>query len=378
MYDAVVVGLGAVGSATLHQLALRGARVLGIDRFEPPHAFGSSAGETRITRKAIGEGDMYVPLALRSYDLFRELEREAGEPLLKVTGGLWISSPGRQAETHVANFFDNTLAAARKFGIGHEMLPPAEIRRRFPQFAVRDNEAGYYEPDAGYLRPEACIRAQLAAARRHGAEIRFNAPVRSLDELPAARTVILTVGSWVREFVPAETAKLFTVTRQVLYWFEVTGVPERFMAPNFPVWIWELQDKKHVIYGFPSLDGKSLKIATEQYARTTDPDPVEARLQVSDAEIQAMHAELVAPYLPALGPRCVKAASCLYTATPDFHFVIDRHPARDDVIIVSPCSGHGFKHSAAVGEAVAELALIGRSSLDLGNFSLKRFGTARS
>jgi len=178
--------------------------------------------------------------------------------------------------------------------------------------------------------------------------------------------------------VPAQTAKLFTVTRQVLYWFEVTGAPERFMHPNFPVWIWELQDVKHVIYGFPSLDGRTVKIATEQYSRTTNPDPVEPRLPVSDAEIRAMHAQLVAPYLPALGPRCAKAVSCLYTATPDFHFVIDRHPARDDVILVSPCSGHGFKHSAAVGESVAELALIGRSSLDLGNFSLKRFGTARS
>ena len=374
MYDAVVVGLGAAGSAALHYLALRGARVLGIDRFEPPHAFGSSGGETRITRKAIGEGDAYVPLALRSYDLFRELERASGEALLAVTGGLWISSPGRQAETHVANFFDNTLAAARRFGIDHETMPPAEIRRRFPQFAVRDNEGGYYEPGAGFLRPEACIRAQLAAARRHGAEIRFNQRVGALGELPAARVTVLAVGAWLPGFLPPEAARLFTVTRQVLYWFEVRGAPERFMAPNFPVWIWELQERKHVIYGFPSIDGATVKLATEQYARSAAPDPVEGRLRVGDAEIREMHRELVAPYLPDLGPRCVKAVSCLYTATPDFHFVIDRHPQRDDVIVVSPCSGHGFKHSAAVGEAVAELALTGRTTLDIGNFSFKHRG----
>lgn len=369
-----VVGLGAAGSAALYHLARRGYRVVGIDQFEPPHAFGSSTGETRITRKAIGEGDQYVPLVLRSYDLFRELERESGESLLTVTGGLWISSPARQAETHVANFYDNTLAAARRFGIEHEILAPAEIRRRFPQFDVRDNEVAYYEPGAGYLRPEACVRTHLALARKHGAEIRFNTRVSSLDEVPAARRTILAAGAWLPRFLPPATARLFTVTRQVQYWFEVRGVPERFMRPNFPVWIWELQERRNVIYGFPSIDGKSVKMATEQYSRAIDPEPVEPRLKVGEEEMRAIGEQLVAPYLPGLGPRCVKAVACLYTATPDFHFVIDRHPVRDDVIIASPCSGHGFKHSAAIGEALAELATTGRSTLDVGSFSLKRFG----
>lgn len=371
--DAVVVGLGAVGSAALYQLAKRGARVLGIDRFAPPHAFGSSTGGTRIIRKAIGEGDEYVPLALRSYEIFRDVERESGERLLTVTGGLWISSPARQAETHVANFFDHTLAAARRFRIDHEILPPAEIRRRFPQFAVRDNEVGYYEPDAGYLRPEACIRAQLGLARAHGAEVRVDSPVRSLEDLPAARTVILAAGAWVRDFLPPRAAALFTVTRQVQYWFEVPGAVERFMAPNFPVWIWELQDRRNVIYGFPAIEG-AVKVATEQYAVASAAEPVAARLAVSDEERGSMHAALVAPYLPGVGPRCVNATSCLYTATPDFGFVLDRHPDRPDVIVASACSGHGFKHSAAVGEALAELALEGRSTLDLGRFSFGRFG----
>jgi sarcosine oxidase len=375
--DAVVVGLGAVGSAALYQLARRGRRVLGIDRFAPPHGWGSSTGETRITRKAIGEGDAYVPLVLRSYEIFREIERESGERLLTVTGGLWISSPERQAETHVANFFDNTLAAARRFRIDHEILAPAEMRRRFPQFRVRDNEAGYYEPDAGYLRPEACIRAQLELARRHGAEIRVGERVAGLESLPAARTVILAAGAWVRDFLPPEFARLFAVTRQVQYWFEVRGAVERYMPPNFPVWIWELQDRRNVIYGFPAIGG-SLKLATEQYAVPADPDPVQGRPGPSAQEQRAMYEALVAPYFADVGPRCVKAASCLYTATPDFHFVLDRHPVLDHVIVASPCSGHGFKHSAAVGEALAQWATDGRSDLDIGKFSFReRMAAAR-
>ncbi|MEO5694654.1 MAG: N-methyl-L-tryptophan oxidase [Usitatibacter sp.] len=364
-YDAVVVGLGAVGSAALYQLARRGARVLGIDRHCPPHAFGSSTGETRITRQAIGEGDEYVPLVLRSYELFREIERESGESLLEVTGGLWISSQDRLAEAHAPDFFSNTLAAARRFHIEHEILAPPGIRGRFPQFNVRDNEVGYYEPGAGYLRPEACVRVQLALARKHGAEIRLEETVSSLDALPPSRNVILSAGAWLPQFLPAELARLFTVTRQVQYWFEVPGAVERFMAPDFPVWIWQLQDSRNVIYGFPAIDG-AVKLATEQYSVPTQPDAI--RPEVTDEDKRSMYETLVAPYLPGLGPRCVKAVSCLYTATPGFRFVIDRLPARHDVIVASPCSGHGFKHSAAVGESLAQMVMEGEPRIDLGAF----------
>jgi sarcosine oxidase len=377
-YDAIIVGLGAVGSAATYHLARRGAKVLGIDQFSPPHSFGSSAGETRITRKAIGEGDAYVPLVLRSYELFRELERESGESLLQVTGGLWISSPARQAETHVANFFDNTLAAAHRFGIEHELLSPPEIRRRFPQFNVRDNEGGYYEPGAGFLRPEASIRAHIALARKHGADIRVDSKVERLEDLPPARSVIVAAGAWVKRFLPEEAARLFTVTRQVLYWFEVRGTVERFMPPNFPVWIWELQDRRNVIYGFPSIDGRTLKLATEQYAQATDPDSAAKRLDVSALEMREMYETLVAPYLPNIGPRCERAVSCLYTATPDFNFVIDRHPEREGVIVASACSGHGFKHSPAVGEALSQMVLDGCTRLPIGNFSFAKRGTAQA
>jgi sarcosine oxidase len=387
-FDVVVVGLGAAGSATAYQLARRGARVLGIDRFSPPHALGSSHGDTRITRLAVGEGAQYTPLVMRSHEIWRELEAATGENLLTITGGLWISSAKRQAETHVANFFDNTLAAARRFGIAHELLDAAAIRRRFPQFNVADNEVGYYEPGAGYVRPEACVRAQLVQAGQRGAQLHRDETVESIAQAGdgvtvttsrgryQARRVVVCAGAWLPQLLDADLARHFTITRQVLYWFELREPLRHFAPPALPVWIWELQDRRNVIYGFPAIDGPAggLKVATEQYAHHTTPESI-AR-EVGTRECEEMHANLVAPYLPGLGPRCVKAVACMYTATPDFHFLIDRHPRMPDVIVASPCSGHGFKHSAAIGEALAQLALDEPVAMDLGSFSWRRLAAA--
>lgn len=363
-FDAIVVGLGAMGSATAWQLARRGARILGIDRHAPPHAHGSHCGESRITRKAIGEGDAYVPLALRSYEIWREIEAASPpsrERLLNVTGGLWISSARRQVEIHVADFFGRTVAAARRFGIDHEILDAAAMRRRFPAFNVRDDESGYYEPDAGFLRPEACVRAQLDLAVKAGAELHVDEPVRSIVqegggvvvETERARyraaQAIVTAGAGIPGLVPALASRL-EVSRQVQFWFEAEGLED------LPVWIWELQDRGHAIYGFPARGGLA-KVSTESFTREIGPDE--------------MRESLVAPNLRGV-MRCVKTVPCLYTATPDFRFVIDRHPGMDRVVVASACSGHGFKHSAAIGEALAQLATDGRSSLDLGPFRLPR------
>ncbi len=364
--DAVVVGLGAVGSATAYQLAKRGERVLGIDRYAPPHTHGSHCGDTRITRKAIGEGEMYVPIVLRAYEIWREIEAATGEDLLEIRGGLWISSARRGSEVHVADFFDNTVAAARRFGIAHELLDAATIRRRFPLFKARDDEHGYFEPGAGLLHPEACVRAQLTLASRYGAELRVDERVERIaqsrgevivttnrGEYTAAQAV-LCAGAGAVELLPPEFSRLLTVTRQVQYWFEAKGHEE------MPVWIWELQDRKHGIYGFPARGGTA-KIATESFTGEITPEE--------------MYASLVAPHLDGVGARCVKTVPCLYTVTPDFHFLIDRHPAMDRVIVASPCSGHGFKHSAAIGESLAQWVVDGRSALDLSSFSARRFGT---
>lgn len=390
-FDAIVVGLGAVGAATAWQLARRKARVLALDQYSPPHARGSSGGDSRIIRKAIGEGDAYVPLVLRAYDLWREIEAQAGESLLTVTGGLWISSAERRAETHVKDFFRNTLAAARRFDIPHEVLEAAQIRKGFPQFRISGSEQGYYEPDAGFLRPEACIAAQCRLARARGAELRTDERVDEIEERPGgvrvktargvyeAGEVVLCAGAWVTRFLGPELAQLFTLTRQVLYWFDVEASHAQFAPPRFPVWIWELHDREHVIYGFPAIDGPQggAKIATEQYRNAVRPDALETLERgVAGEEAREMHRNLVAPYLPALGPGLVKSATCLYTAAPDFQFVIDRHPQMPRVIIASPCSGHGFKHSAAVGEALAAMATGGAPAVDLAPFSLARFSRA--
>lgn len=383
--DVVVIGLGAVGSAAVYQLARRGAKVMGIDRHSPPHALGSSHGDTRITRLAIGEGAHYTPLVLRANEIWSEIESQTGEDLHVVTGMLVVSSDRRRATTHVANFFENTLEAALRFGIAHERLDAPAIRKRFPPFAVRDNEVGYYEPGAGYLRPEACIAAQLRLAEDHGATLLRGERVIALEGGPGCVTVvtergrheagqaIVAAGPWVQEFLPPALAPHFTVTRQALFWFDVDPPVARFTAPGFPVWIWELQDASHVIYGFPAIDGPhgGVKVATEQYAESTTAEA--AAREVSAAEARRMHEELVAGCFPGISPRCLKAAACLYTATPDFHFAIGRHPDLPAAIIASPCSGHGFKHSAAVGEALAELALEGSSRHDLTAFGLDRF-----
>jgi sarcosine oxidase len=378
-FDVAIIGLGAMGAAAAFQLARRGVRVLGIDRYAPPHTRGSTHGGSRITRKAIGEGEAYVPMVLRSYELFREIEALTGQALLTETGGLWISSDKRLAATHVENFFENTLAAAKRFGIAHEALAPAQVRERFPQFAIRDNELAHYEPEAGFLRPEACVAAQLSLAARHGAHLHTGERVLRFDERASgvaietdrgnylAGRLIVAAGPWLRELVPLKLGTRFTVTRQVQYWFEIRDA-ERFRAPRFPVFIWELQEASHVIYGFPTSDGRTLKVATEEYGHMVESGHEEKVPEPTLAEMHRMHTQLVAPYLPGVGPECVKAATCLYTATPEFRFVIDRMPGYQRVILASPCSGHGFKHSAAIGEALADLATDRPPRIDLSPF----------
>ena len=379
----IVLGLGAMGSAAAFQLARRGRDVLAIDQFSPPHVYGSSHGETRITRCAIGEAPYYSPLALRSHEIWRAIEVETGSSLLTVTGGLILSSAARTARLHVDDFFTNTLAAARQFGIAHELLDTAEIRRRFPQFRVRDGEQGYYEPGAGFLRPEACIAAQLQLAKRYGAEIRTNERVLGFEpfadgvlvhtvrETIRTKKLILSAGPWLPQLIGPQLGAPFRVLRQVLYWFEVEDA-RAYGAENCPVYIWELQGPDQAIYGFPAIDGPSggIKIATQQYKNTTTPDAVER--EVSPDEISTMH-RLIAPFFSGLTGHCIKAVTCLYTQTPDSGFVICPHPDSDRVIIASPCSGHGFKHSAAIGELLTDIATGTAPRMDLSPFSLSRF-----
>ena len=380
----IVVGLGAMGSSTLYQLARRGHAARGIDRYRPPHAYGSTHGETRVTRQAIGEGEHFSPLAIRSHEIWREIEHETDADLLTLAGCLIISGPRAGAELHVPGFLETTLAAARRYGIAHEVLDAAEVRRRHPAFRVGDDETGYFEPGAGFVRPERCVAAQLELAERHGATLRRDetvlevrpdgagARVRTNRGDYLADQVVLTAGPWLPELLEPRYARLFRVTRQVLYWYAPRGPVEPFLPDRFPVFIWEPAGLPEPIYGFPAIDGPAggVKVASGEYGEPTTPR--EARRQVSETEISAMYERLVAPCLPGLSPRCVKAATCLYTVTADGGFVIDRHPELPQLVLVSPCSGHGFKHSAAIGETVAEWIVEGKSRFDLRPFALER------
>ncbi len=384
-YDVIVLGLGAMGSAAAYQLAKRGAHVLGIDRYAPPHSFGSTHGETRITRLAIGEGEHYTPLVKRSHEIWREIERETGADLLCANGGLIISSHDNAAVTHVKGFFQNTVSAARKHGVPHELLDAAEIRSRYPMFKVRDGEFGYFEPSAGFVRPEACVEAQLGLARKHGAVLNTSEIVLRYEPRSDgvhvvtdkggydADRLIIAAGAWAPELLGPALAPLFKIHRQVLLWFQPRSDIAAYRPERFPIFIWELPNVSQGIYGFPAIDGVlgGIKVATESFAKTTDPQS--AIRDVSSEEIAEMHGRYIAPFLPDLSPLCVKSTVCLYTVTPDFGFVIDRHPDSERVIIASPCSGHGFKHSAAIGEALADWILKGESRHDLSPFGLARF-----
>jgi sarcosine oxidase len=324
-------------------------------------------------------------LAIRSHEIWREVERETGATLLTSNGGLIISSRAPRAVTHVENFFDNTLAAAKKFAIDHEVLDADGIRHRFPQFNVRDDEVGYFERDAGFLRPEECVGAQLSLAQRHGAAIHVGETVQAFDATPSgvqvstdratygAGRLIVAAGPWLPRWLRADRASQFKIYRQTLYWFDLRGPVGAFESDRFPVFIWELQGKAQGVYGFPAIDGPTggLKVSTEHFGRTTTPDTVDRN--VTDGEKSAMYENCVAPYLPAVSGTCLRATTCLYTVTPDFGFVIDAHPEFERVLVVSPCSGHGFKHSAAIGEVLADLIMDGASRFDLGPFRWSRF-----
>lgn len=373
-FDTIVIGLGATGSAALYQLAKRGNRVLGIDQFSPPHAYGSSHGDTRITRQAIGEGEQYTPLSLRSYELWREMERETGRNLLTITGGIIISNENQKGD----NFFRNTLIAAKKYNITHEILDPQELRTRFPQFIIQDGDVGYFEYNAGFLRAEECVGAQLALAEKHGAKINRNERVVSflenndgvtvktnLGEYSADR-LIVSAGPWLSQLLEEKYRGIFTMHRQVMYWFNIDGPVEKFLPEKFPIFVWHLN-------GFPALDGPGggIKIAC------ADDEPIssvdEINRHVSEEEKQFVYDTYIAPNIRGLSSRCIRAVPCLYTLTPDHDFVIDRHPEYPSIILASPCSGHGFKHSAAIGEVLAELVTDGKSTIDISSFTLGRF-----
>ncbi|MBM6593316.1 N-methyl-L-tryptophan oxidase [Microvirga pudoricolor] len=383
--DVAVIGLGAMGAAALYQLARRGVKAVGIDRFSPPHDQGSTHGETRITRQGIGEGAQYSPLALRSHEVWRELEAETGRSLLVACGCLVVASKEFARPTGLrADFLTQTRQAAERYGIAHEMLSADEIRRRFPHFAPRDHEIGYFEPGGGYARPEECIAAQLDVAGRMGARTILGTVVREVrpeggsvrivtdrGEILAGQAIV-AAGAWAPGLMGEAFEKVLTPMRQVMHWYALDPAWENAWERG-PVFIWQHgKGAGQSFYGFPSIPGShTMKTATEQYEASVDPDRVERAIDPEEPRL--MYERHVAGRFNGVRPESAKSLTCLYTVTPDSDFVIDRHPDHDRILVVSPCSGHGFKHSAAIGESAAEVVAEGRSRIDLSGFAMKRF-----
>lgn len=366
--DVVVIGLGAVGSATLYRLAQSGAKVVGIDRYHPPHAMGSSHGESRITRLAVGEGADYAPLVRRSHAIWRELESETGETLMLQTGGLIMGPSGSAAHHHGKDdFVRRTIRVAHESGVAVETLDAPEIAARFPQFVLQGDEIGCYEPTAGLLFPERCVDVQLRLAARLGATLHLDERVIDIRAIPGgtevttdrrtlqAGRVVLTAGPWLPAIAGSSLADVAQVYRQTLHWF---AADETMFAPGrFPVFIWmHGEHEEDYFYGFPALPSSgAVKVASERYARPVDPDSFSR--DVTAAESAQIFDRHVSGRLRAVTSNAVRAAACLYTVTPDAGFILDVLPEHPNVIAASACSGHGFKHSAAVGEQLAAQAL---------------------
>ncbi|MFZ4285847.1 N-methyl-L-tryptophan oxidase [Variovorax sp. HJSM1_2] len=391
-FDAIVIGLGAMGAATLYQLAKRGARVLGLDQFSPPHTLGSSHGQTRITRLAVGEGDAYVPLVQRAHEIWAELEAATGQSIYTRTHGLVLGprdAPAVRADKS-GDFVRNTIDIAQRNNIVHEVLDTADLRRRYPQFKLRGDEFAYWERDAGFVRPEVAIGAQLQQAQVLGATAHLQETVTDLVQdgdsvlvstsrgTYRAEQVVLTAGPWLQQLLrdsidkPA-LAQSFNVYRQVMYWFDVGAATPSFAPENFPVFIWTLGDEAgSSFYGFPAAGPgtPALKVATAQYQTSTTPATIDR--VVSPDEIDAALARLVSPHFNVSQARCTEAHACLYTVTPDHGFVIDRLAGWQGVHLASPCSGHGFKHSAAIGEVLARRVLGLPDAIDLSAFAEHR------
>ncbi len=374
--DVVVVGLGAMGSHALWRLARRGARVIGIEQFAPGHDRGASHGESRIIRTAYAEGAAYVPLALEAWRLWDELERVAGEELVQRTGGLVLGAPGSPV-------VGGAVASAAAHGLEHEILSTFQVRQRFPQHRVDDGTIGFYEEDAGVVRPERAVVAAVRAARAAGARLVTGErvhqivpdPDRPVVRLPGrdvvAGHVVVAAGAWLPRLAPGLDLPL-QVVRRVPGWFAATS-PEAFSTARFPIFIRSDPSGERSWYGCPSLDGATVKVATHDWPGTDEPvDPVVGPRPPDEADA-ALTGSIVAASLPGLRPRPVRMKPCTYALTPDRHFVVGRRRDLPGLTVLAGFSGHGFKFAPVIGEAAAQLALTGRTDLPVELFDPHRF-----
>jgi sarcosine oxidase len=360
-----------MGAATGWRLASRGVRVVCFDRHAPPHTFGSSHGESRITRTAYFEGPGYVPLLQETFPLWRELEAASGARLLTMTGALMIGHPNADPVT-------GALAAAAMHGLDARLLSEDELRRRYPGHVFGATDVAVLDVQGGFVRPEAAIAAMIKQLAARGGEMRPETVVSGIHSHPdgvevvtaGAReqfdAVVIAAGPW----MPSLAGWLpLIVERQVLAWLEIEKDATWLEPEQFPVFIRQT-DQLGDIYGVPTLDGVSVKIARHHDGDTTDPDHVSR--DVTDSELAPLQ-NFAATYLRGVTKRIVKTAVCMYTNTPDGDFVIDLHPEDPRIVVISACSGHGFKFAPVVGEIAADLVCERRTARDISRFKAARF-----
>jgi sarcosine oxidase len=372
-FDVVVCGLGAMGSAALHRVAHRGRRVLGIERFTPGHDRGSSHGATRVIRLAYFEHPSYVPLVRRAYELWREIDGAAGRKLLHVTGVVEIGPPD-------GILVKGTLASAKLHALRHDVLSARELMQRYPAFQLPSQDVAVAQPDGGFLEAEPSIHALLALAKAAGAEIRCGETVRAIEPRPGgvrivtdramveAGAAIVAAGPWTKSLLPDLAAPL-RVTRQAMAWFAPTE-PALFAPGRFPVFL--IESRHGIHYGFPPFGDTGIKVAKHPHRdETVDLEDYDRSVSAAD---EALIRAALAEFLPAANGRRLAAKTCLYTVMPDRDFLIDRLPGSPQVIVASPCSGHGFKFAPVIGEILADLAITGSTRHDIARFRLGRGG----
>jgi sarcosine oxidase len=355
-----VIGGGAMGAATSWRLKKRGADVVVFDRFSPPHAEGSTHGESRIIRTAYFEGAYYVPLLREAFGLWEELESVSGSRVLTMTGALYIGAATSEAVV-------GAQESARQHGLDIDVLSAAELRKRYRGHAPKDGDVAVLDRQAGILNPEAAVAAML----RHGGEVRTDHRVESIaslvDEYDA---VVVAAGPWMRELIDWLPLR---VERQVHAWLSIAKDADWFTPDKFPVFIRQT-DQFGDVYGFPTLDGASVKVGRHHDGDYTDPEHI--RRRVDDTDLDPLRL-MAATYLRGVSGHVRRTLTCMYTNTPDHDFVIDFLPRDRRVVVVSACSGHGFKFAPIVGDIAADLVLDGSTRRDISHFRAARFASSQ-
>jgi sarcosine oxidase len=370
-YDMIVVGAGSMGSAAIYHLASRHQRVLGLDQFDVPSSRGASAGVNRIIRLAYAEHPNYVPLLRRAYELWRDLERIVNERLLVITGGIDAGSENGVIVT-------GSLRSCLEHSLPHDVLNAADLHRRFPGYALPNDTVAVYQPDGGFLMSERCVVAYLNAALALGAEVHGRERVYGWDVLPdgvrvitdfdryEARALIVTAGPWTARVLP-KLAAVVVPERQVLLWTHPLR-PECFQLERFPVFNMEAAEGR--FYGFPIYHVPGFKIGKYHHRhQRVDPDSVDRDCHPEDERVLR---EAIRRYFPDADGPTLAMKVCLFSNTPDEHFIIDNLFDTRHVVIAAGFSGHGFKFCSVVGEVIADLVLQGSTRFDLGLFRLGR------